>query len=206
MNHICTHIYVVVIFIIVILTSLKIESGLRVIIDAVLEPPFFCCFAGITLDTKNFAVKTGVRTFEAAAYLRKRGANTLTVKGMFSDNIETYREKVDIVCKAHVYRGCAISIAPSGDGDIRLASAQAADEMLNLKGVDASFVLFEDNSQINISARSYGNVNVQIIMEKLGGGGHQTMAATQLKNTTKELAYQQLLSEIDNTLDDEENS
>ena len=119
--------------------------------------------AGITLDTKNFAVKTGVRTFEAAAYLRKRGANTLTVKGMFSDNIETYR-------------------------------------------VDASFVLFEDNSQINISARSYGNVNVQIIMEKLGGGGHQTMAATQLKNTTKELAYQQLLSEIDNTLDDEENS
>ena len=157
--------------------------------------------AGITLDTKNFAVKTGVRTFEAAAYLRKRGANTLTVKGMFSDNIETYR-----VCKAHVYRGCAISIAPSGDGDIRLASAQAADEMLNLKGVDASFVLFEDNSQINISARSYGNVNVQIIMEKLGGGGHQTMAATQLKNTTKELAYQQLLSEIDNTLDDEENS
>lgn len=162
--------------------------------------------AGITLDTKNFAVKTGVRTFEAAAYLRKRGANTLTVKGMFSDNIETYREKVDIVCKAHVYRGCAISIAPNGDGDIRLASAQAADEMLNLKGVDASFVLFEDNSQINISARSYGNVNVQIIMEKLGGGGHQTMAATQLKNTTKELAYQQLLSEIDNTLDDEENS
>ena len=162
--------------------------------------------AGITLDTKNFAVKTGVRTFEAAAYLRRRGANTLTVKGMFSDNIETYREKVDIVCKAHVYRGCAISIAPSGDGDIRLASAQAADEMLNLKGVDASFVLFEDNNQINISARSYGNVNVQIIMEKLGGGGHQTMAATQLKNTTKELAYQQLLSEIDNTLDDEENS
>ena len=162
--------------------------------------------AGITLDTKNFAVKTGVRTFEAAAYLRRRGANTLTVKGMFSDNIETYREKVDIVCKAHVYRGCAISVAPSGDGDIRLASAQAADEMLNLKGVDASFVLFEDNNQINISARSYGNVNVQIIMEKLGGGGHQTMAATQLKNTTKELAYQQLLSEIDNTLDDEENS
>ena len=143
--------------------------------------------AGITLDTKNFAVKTGVRTFEAAAYLRKRGANTLTVKGMFSDNIETYREKVDIVCKAHVYRGCAISIAPSGDGDIRLASAQAADEMLNLKGVDASFVLFEDNSQINISARSYGNVNVQIIMEKLGGGGHQTMAATQLKTLQKSL-------------------
>ena len=162
--------------------------------------------AGITLDTKNFAVKTGVRTFEAAAYLRRKGANTLTVKSMFSDNIETYREKVDIVCKAHVYRGCAVSVAAKGDGDIRLASAQAADEMLNLKGVDASFVLFEDNNQINISARSYGNVNVQIIMEKLGGGGHQTMAATQLKNTTKELAYQQLLSEIDSVLDDEEDS
>ena len=116
---------------------------------------------------------------------------------MFSDNIETYREKVDIVCKAHVYRGCAISIAPSGDGDIRLASAQAADEMLNLKGVDASFVLFEDNSQINISARSYGNVNVQIIMEKLGGGGHQTMAGAQLKDVTVNEALDTLKKSID---------
>ena len=88
----------------------------------------------------------------------------------------------------------------------RLAAAQAADEMLTLQGVDASFVIFEDNNRMNISARSYGKLNVQIIMEQLGGGGHQTMAATQLENTTKELAYQKLLSVIDSVLDDIENA
>lgn len=165
--------------------------------------------AGIMLDTKNFAVKTGVRTFEAAAYLRRKGANTLTVKEMFSDSIDTYREKADIVCRAHIYRGCAVSVTNFVCGDIRLASAQAADEMLNLQGVDASFVIFNDcndDSQVNISARSYGKLNVQIIMEQLGGGGHQTMAATQIKNTTKELVYQQLMSIIDNVLDDTVNT
>ena len=162
--------------------------------------------SGIMLDTKNFVLKTGVRTFEAAAYLRKKGANTLTVKEMFSDSIDTYREKVDIVCRAHIYRECAVSISESTADDIRLAAAQAADEMLTLQGVDASFVIFEDNEKMNISARSYGKINVQIIMEKLGGGGHQTMAAAQLENTTKELAHQQLLSVIDSVLDDASNS
>lgn len=165
--------------------------------------------AGIMLDTKNFAVKTGVRTFEAAAYLRRKGANTLTVKEMFSDSIDTYREKVGIVCKAHIYRGCAVSVADFTSGDIRLASAQAADEMLNLHGVSASFVIFKDantENQINISSRSYGKINVQIIMEQMGGGGHQTMAATQIKDSTKELVYQQLLSVIDEVLDDASNN
>lgn len=161
--------------------------------------------SGIMLDTKNFVLKTGVRTFEAAAYLRKKGANTLTVKEMFSDSIETYREKVEIVCRSQIYRGCAISYSNKIADDVRLAAAQAADEMLTLQGVNASFVIFEDNTRINISARSYGRINVQIIMEKLGGGGHQTMAATQLDNTTKESAYQSLVSVIDGVLDDVDN-
>ena len=158
--------------------------------------------AGIMLDTKNFVLKTGVRTFEAAAYLRKKGANTLTVKGMFSDSIETYREKVDIVCRANIYRGCAVSVSTRQTDDIRLAAAQAADEMLTLQGVDASFVIFENNDSINISARSYGKINVQIIMEKLGGGGHQTMAAAQLDNTTTQKAFEKLTTIIDEVLDE----
>ena len=162
--------------------------------------------AGIMLDTKNFILKTGVRTFEAAAYLRKKGANTLTVKGMFSDSIDTYREKVQIVCNSNIYRGCAVSVSKTHADDIRLAAAQAADEMLTIQGVDASFVIFEDNNRMNISARSYGKLNVQIIMEQLGGGGHQTMAAAQLENTSKELAYQKLLAVIDSILDDMESS
>lgn len=160
--------------------------------------------AGIMLDTKSFILKTGVRTFEAAAYLRKKGANTLTVKGLFADNIETYREKVDIVCRAHIYKGCAVSTAESNTADVRLAAAQAADEMLTLQDVKASFVIFENGDRINISARSYGKVNVQIIMESLGGGGHQTMAATQLDDTTKELAYQKLMAVIDELLVEEQ--
>lgn len=161
--------------------------------------------SGIMLDTKNFVIKTGVRTFEAAAYLRKKGANTLTVREMFADSVETYKNKVDIVCRSNIYKNCAFSVAEQKGSEIRLAAAQAADEMLSLQGVDASFVLFEDGEKINISARSYGRINVQIIMEKLGGGGHQTMAAAQLYGITMELAYQKLMSVIDEVLDDVSN-
>ena len=153
--------------------------------------------SGIMLDTKNFVLKTGVRTFEAAAYLRRKGANTLTVKELFSGSIETYREKVDIVCRSEIYNGCAISTSQSVESDIRLAAAQAADEMLTLTGVAASFVVFPDDERINISARSYGRINVQVIMEQMGGGGHQTMAATQLYNTTIQDALAQLKAAID---------
>lgn len=160
--------------------------------------------AGIMLDTKNFVVKTGVRTFEAAAYLRRKGANTLTVKEMFSGSIETYHEKVDIVCRSEIYENCAISVSKLTEGDVRLAAAQAADEMLTLKGVSASFVVFPDEERINISARSYGRINVQIIMEHMGGGGHQTMAATQLSDTTIEDAIIQLKDAISGTIDESE--
>ena len=160
--------------------------------------------AGIMLDTKNFVIKTGVRTFEAAAYLRRKGANTLTVKEMFSGSIETYREKVDIVCRSEIYENCAISTSTRKEGDVRLAAAQAADEMLTLKGVSASFVVFPDGERINISARSYGRINVQVIMERMGGGGHQTMAATQLYETTMEDAIVQLKDIISGTIDESE--
>lgn len=156
--------------------------------------------AGIMLDTKNFVLKTGVRTFEAAAYLRRKGANTLTVKEMFSGSIETYREKVDIVCRSEVYKACAISTSERTEGDVRLAAAQAADEMLTLTGVSASFVVFPDGGHINISARSYGKINVQVIMELMGGGGHQTMAATQLYDKTMEEAVAMLRESIDKGL------
>ena len=160
--------------------------------------------SGIMLDTKNFVLKTGVRTFEAAAYLRRKGANTLTVKELFSGSIDTYREKVDIAVRSEVHRGCAISTSDKLTDDIRLASAQAADEMLTLKGIVASFVIFGDHKKINISARSYGRINVQLIMEKMGGGGHQTMAATQLYNSSIEEARKQLTEAIDNVLDEAE--
>ncbi len=162
--------------------------------------------SGIMLDTKNFVLKTGVRTFEAAAYLRRKGANTLTVKEMFSGSIETYREKVDIVCRSHIYKGCAISTSDRTSGDVRLAAAQAADEMLTLSGVAASFVIFPDGERINISARSYGRINVQVIMEQLGGGGHQTMAATQLSGIKMTEALNRLVAAIDAALADSEST
>lgn len=160
--------------------------------------------SGIMLDTKNFVLKTGVRTFEAAAYLRRKGANTLTVKEMFSGSIDTYREKVEIVCRSEMHRGCAISKTDIVEEDIRLAAAQAADEMLTLQGVNASFVIFTNGTQINISARSYGRINVQLIMEKLNGGGHQTMAATQLQNITQQEAYVRLIRAINEVIDEAE--
>ena len=120
--------------------------------------------------------------------------------------IETYvekedtREKVDIVCRSEIYNSCAISSSERTDGDVRLAAAQAADEMLTLTGVAASFVIFPDGERINISARSYGKINVQVIMEALGGGGHQTMAATQLSGATMEEARSKLVAAIDEAL------
>ena len=143
-------------------------------------------------------------TFEAAAYLRRKGANTLTVKEMFSGSIDTYREKVEIVCRSEMHRGCAISKTDIVAEDIRLAAAQAADEMLTLQGVNASFVIFTNGTQINISARSYGRINVQLIMEKLNGGGHQTMAATQLQNITQQEAYVRLIRAINEVIDEAE--
>lgn len=156
--------------------------------------------AGITLDTKNFVMRTGVRTFEAAAFLRKMGADTVVVKSLFSNSIETYQRKTKIVSSAQIHNRCAIASTEIKSDDIRLICPQAADELLGITNVDASFVLFRTGDTINISARSLGALNVQVIMEALGGGGHQTMAAAQLDNVSMNEAVNMLHTAIDSYL------
>lgn len=152
--------------------------------------------AGIMLDTKSFVLKTGVRTFEAAAYLRRRGADTVEVKRMFADSIDSYKAKYKIVSGAEIQQNCAIACADKEFPDIRVVSSQAADELLSIRGVKASFVIYPTGNVMNISARSLGDINVQLVMEVLGGGGHLTMAATQLPNLTIEQARTKLAAAI----------
>ena len=152
--------------------------------------------AGIMLDTKNFALRTGVRTFEAAAYLRSNGADTVAVRRLFSNSREVYSEKNTIVSNAQIIGSFAVSSVDFESDNVRVVSAQAADEMLDLNGVRASFVLYRSESGVNISARSLGDVNVQLIMEKIGGGGHQTMAAAQIKADSMDEAKTILISAI----------
>lgn len=153
--------------------------------------------SGITLDTRNFVLRTGVRTFEAAAYLRSRGADTVEVKKLFSNDAEINKFRNQIVDEAFSYKSCAISVATMKNPNIRLITSQAADELLNLDGVKASFVIFTVNDTVCISARSFGEVNVQVIMEKFGGGGHATMAASQIADAGTDDIQQQLKEEID---------
>jgi len=138
--------------------------------------------AGITLDTRNFVLRTGASTFEAAAFLRAKGADPARVQRLFAGQHESAKRRMEIVARAKIVNNCAVSIAKMEDEgeDIRLLCAQAADELLNLQQVQAAFVLCEHGEQIHISARSLGERNVQVVMEQLGGGGHQTMAAAQL--------------------------
>ncbi len=161
--------------------------------------------AGIMLDTKNFVLRTGVRTFEAAAYLKSKGADTVEVKRLFSNSIDTYKVKYKLVSEAEIFNFCAIASAEEDIPDIRIASAQAADELLGIENVKASFVMYKTGKTTNISARSLGDLNVQVIMEQLGGGGHQTMAACQLENTGIAEAREKLvsiISELDVNKDD----
>ena len=152
--------------------------------------------AGIMLDTKNFVMKTGVRTFEAAAYLRKNGADTVKVKNFFTSSIDAYKKKSALISSAEIINKCAVATANSLSDDMRIIAPQAADELLSIQDVDASFVIYKIGNVTNISARSLGAMNVQVIMEKLGGGGHQTMAAVQLEDTSFELAKQMLIEAI----------
>lgn len=148
--------------------------------------------AGIMLDTRQFVMKAGVRTFEAAAFLRKSGADTIAVKCMFSEDMSMYQTKAEIMATAKLVDNTAIACANIDGENLRIAAAQAADELMSVRNVDASFVLFSENGGVNISARSFGTVNVQLIMEAMGGGGHQTMAGAFLKECT--------LSEAENRL------
>lgn len=157
--------------------------------------------AGIMLDTKNFIMKTSSRTFEAAAYLKLQGADTITVKKMFSNSIDTYQQKSMLITNSEVYERCAVATARASSPSMRIAAPQAADELLGINGVDASFVMYEEGGTVYVSARSMGKFNVQVIMEALGGGGHATMAGAQLKATltnVKEMVFKAIDNYLEN--------
>ena len=153
--------------------------------------------SGIMLDTRDFTLHTGVRTFEAAAALRRYGAETERVRQLFDVTMVEYNAKAALVEAAQMYKGCAISVGGELAPEARVAVAQAANDLLTIQGVDASFVAVQVGTGVNVSARSLGAVNVQVIMESLGGGGHQTMAAAQLKHITPEAARARIQTAID---------
>ena len=153
--------------------------------------------SGIMLDTRNFVIRTGVRTFEAAAYLRRIGADTVAVRKLFASTMYDYQRRSGLVQNAEIYRNCAIAVSGQNFEDIRIVAPQAADELLGITEVDASFVIYNTGSDISISARSMGDINVQVVMEYLGGGGHHTMAGCQLKGVTPEEAKEQLMRAVD---------
>ena len=141
-------------------------------------------YAGIVVDTKNFTFKAGVRTFEAASFLRRQGADTVAVKKLFQNNIETYSKVASVVSNAEFVDGdIAISVCEEDIENSQLIAAKAADELLGLEGVTASFVLSGVDGETWISGRSLGEINVQMILEKLGGGGHLSVAGAQLEDT-----------------------
>ena len=153
--------------------------------------------SGIMLDTRDFTLHTGVRTFEAAAALRRYGAETERVRQLFDVTMIEYNAKATLVEKAQMYKNCAIAVSGEIAPEARVAVAQAANDLLTIQNVEASFVAVQMGSGVNISARSLGAVNVQVIMESLGGGGHQTMAAAQLKHITPEAARARIQTAID---------
>lgn len=162
--------------------------------------------AGIAVDTKNFSFKTGVRTFDAASFLRRLGADTTMVKQLFQDDIGTFVAKSNIVSTASMFReNIAIAICPSDIDNPQLVAAQGADELLNIRGITASFVIGQKGEDmIFISGRSLGDINVQLIMEKLGGGGHLEVAGAQLRDVTIEEARLKLEEAINEFFEEEE--
>ncbi|MBC6004593.1 Bifunctional oligoribonuclease and PAP phosphatase nrnA [uncultured Clostridium sp.] len=162
--------------------------------------------AGISLDTKNFAFKTGVRTFEAASYLKKAGADTIEVKKLFNSNLEDFITKAEIIQSTKVINNkICLAYCNADINNINIVVAQAADELLSIKDVEASFVLGKTKSgTIFISARSLGSINVHVLMEKLGGGGHIDIAGAQLENVSLEEGYKMVSDIIKQYLEEEE--
>ncbi len=155
-------------------------------------------YAGIMVDTKDFSMKTGVRTFEAAAYLKRCGVNIGEIRKYFRNDFNSYVLISKIVSDAEIVRDdIAISILRTKNGaDVRTIAAQAADKLVSVSGIEASFVIVEEDDEVSISGRSGGNINVQVILEKLGGGGHQTIAGAQIKNLSVDEVKVKLLAEI----------
>ncbi len=163
-----------------------------------------CIYAGILIDTNNFMTKTGVRTFEAAAYLRRSGAEVTRVRKMLRNDMEAYKARAEGVRRAEVYRNSfAISVCPAENVESpTIVGAQVANELLNIVGIKASFVLTEYNGRIFISSRSIDEINVQIIMERLGGGGHLNVAGAQLSNCTISEAKSMIQKTLDEMLEE----
>ena len=154
-------------------------------------------YAGIMMDTKNFTFKTGVRTFEAAAFLRKCGVDIIKVKKWFQSDLETYNKISEIVAKSKIIDDTiAISIYDKEDSDANITCAKAADELLTISNITASLVIGKMGDKIYISGRSIGDINVQLILEKLGGGGHITVAGAQVEGMTQEEVKQELINRI----------
>jgi c-di-AMP phosphodiesterase-like protein len=160
--------------------------------------------AGITVDTKSFAFRTGSRTFEAASFLRRNGADSVLIQRMLKEDLEEYIRKAEIIRNAETYRDCiAIAVADFGKEIPQLLIAQSADTLLNMTGIKASFVVgLRPDGLVGVSARSLGHINVQIVMERLGGGGHFTNAATQVQGTVTEVAAK--LMQVIKDLEEEE--
>jgi len=160
-------------------------------------------YAGIVIDTHNFTNQTGVRTFEAAAFLRRNGADVVRVRKLFRDDLDDYKAKAEAVREAEIFEGnFAISTCPSeGIDSPTVVGAQAANELLDISGIKASVVMTEYNNTVYLSARSIDEVNVQVMMEKLGGGGHRTIAGAQLAGVSIEEARNQVKAVIKEMLE-----
>ncbi|KMT21783.1 DHH family phosphoesterase [Clostridium cylindrosporum] len=167
-----------------------------------LEAEAQALMAGIYMDTKSFAFKTGVRTFEAAGYLKRMGADLIEVKRLLADDFETYVERSQIVASAKVKNKIAIVCHTTGVKNY-LSIPQAADELLKIEGIEASFVLAPTGNNVTISGRSLGDINVQVILESIGGGGHMTIAGAKLFDTTIGEAKDILKNAIDKYLEEE---
>ena len=186
-------------------TCEMVAEVLQYIVDDIKVPSIEadCLYAGIMIDTRNFMNRTGVRTFEAAAYLRRCGADITRVRKMFRDDMESYRAKAEAMRLAEVYREqYAIAQCPSNIASPTVLAAQAANELLDISGIKASFVLTVYNGRIFLSARSIDEVNVQIIAEKLGGGGHINSAGAQFEHTNVEEAIAALKVTIDQMIEE----
>jgi len=157
--------------------------------------------AGITVDTKNFSVKTGAKTFDAAAYLRRNGADSVRVKLLFQNDLASFKAKAETISNTEIYQeNLAIAVVTSVVENPTLLAAQTSDELLNIHGIQASFVLCAGGGVVNISARSLGTLNVQVLLEKLGGGGHQTVAGAQVQGKTIDETEEALKQAIDEYL------
>ena len=163
-----------------------------------------CIYAGMLIDTNNFLTKTGVRTFEAAAYLRRNGAEVTRVRKLLREDMSTYKARAEVVRHAEVYRGVfAISVCDGGSMESpTVVGAQAANELLNIVGIKASFVLTEFKRKVYVSSRSIDEINVQLIMERLGGGGHLNVAGAQIEDTNVIAAKHKLEEIIDNMIEE----